>query len=253
MLVLGQVRFSAIRQMSRYIPEIQEEFRQRGFPIERAGKVQEITFGATAGPVQVAEQERWEYRTRNEDWSILVTEASVLLQTTAYGRFEDFVEQFDLAMRTVLEKTGHAKLGIVERLGLRYVDAIRPRPSEDFRFYLRSGLHGIADEVYQSNAQLHVQATGQTTVGGNEGVMLVRIIQNDQGLCVPPDLLAAGPQPAALDPGRLVTLVDMEHYMDGKFDPDVDWLVDRSFKLHDHLVEAFHEHVVTPAAIEVWR
>ena len=42
-LVLGQVRFSPIRQMDRYVADIQEEFRQHGFPIERAAKVQEIT------------------------------------------------------------------------------------------------------------------------------------------------------------------------------------------------------------------
>ena len=66
-LVLGQVRFSAIRQMGRYIPEIQEEFRQKGFPIERAGKVQQLTFAPGGGiPVQVNEQQRWEYRTREE-------------------------------------------------------------------------------------------------------------------------------------------------------------------------------------------
>ncbi len=39
-LVLGQVRFSPVRQIGDYIPAIQEEFRRHGFPIERAGKVQ---------------------------------------------------------------------------------------------------------------------------------------------------------------------------------------------------------------------
>ena len=88
---------------------------------------------------------------------------------------------------------------------------------------------------------------------GCDGVMIVRIIQNDQGFLVPPDLVAVGPQPAKAEAGELVTLIDMEHYMDGSFDPDVGWLVEKAYKLHDHLVETFHEHVVTDQAIEVWQ
>ena len=43
-LVLCQVRFSPVRQMERYIPAIQDTFRRTGFPIERAGKVHQVTF-----------------------------------------------------------------------------------------------------------------------------------------------------------------------------------------------------------------
>ena len=253
-LVLGQVRFSPIRQMDRYVPSIQEEFRRHLFPIERAGKVTEMTFGGSARiPVQVAEQERWEYRTKDEGWSILVTQDSVLLQTTAYDRFEDFATKLELAVRTVLETTEHDEFGVIERIGLRYVDVVRPQPPEDFRMYLRPGFHGVSDEVFRDGGQLHMQATGQTSVGDGRGVMIVRIIQNDQGFLVPPDLVAAGPQPATAPPGELVTLIDMEHYMDGRFEPDVGWLMGKAYRLHDHLVETFHKNVVTEQAIEVWQ
>ena len=251
-LVLGQVRFSPIRRMERYVADIQEEFRRHEFPIERSGRVQEVTFGLST-PVQVAEQQRWEYRTRDDRWSILLTESSVLLQTTAYGRFEDFATRMELAVRTVLEKTEHDEFGVIERIGLRYVDVVRPRSSEDFRFYLRPGFHGVSDEVFQGGAHLHMQTAGETAVGDGRGVMIVRIIQNDRGILVPPDLAAAGPQPEGGQPGELVTLIDMEHYVDGRFEPDVDWLMETGYLLHDHLVETFHGNVVTEQAIEVWQ
>ena len=137
-LVLGQVRFSPVRQMSDYIPAIQEEFRRYGFPIERAGKVQQLILGPAGGvPVQVVEEQRWEYRTRDETWSILVMQDCVVLQTTAYGRFEDFADKLRHALGTVLAKTEHDRLGVVQRVGLRYVDVVQPREGEDFRFYLR--------------------------------------------------------------------------------------------------------------------
>ena len=253
-LVLGQVRFSPIRQMDHYVADIQEEFRRHQFPIEQTGRVQEVTFGISAKvPVQVAEQERWEYRTKDQRRSILVTHNSVLLQTTAYDRFEGFATKLELALRTVLETTEHIEFGVIERIGLRYVDVVRPRPSEDFRFYLRPGFHGVSDDVFHGGAQLHMQATGQTSVGDGPGVMVVRIVQNDQGFLVPPDLIAAGPQPARAEPGELVTLIDMEHYMDGRLEPSVPWLMEKAYQLHDHLVETFHENVVTEQAIEVWQ
>ena len=256
-LVLGQVRFSPIRQMDRYIPEIQEAFRQYGFPVERAGKVQQITFGSGAGAqVQVGEQQRWEYRTRDETWSVLVTQDGVVLQTTAYDRFEGFVDKLRHAVRTVLATTRHDPLGVVQRVGLRYVDVVQPREGEDFRAYLRDGFHGAADEVFQAGThRLHVESTGRTQVGDDvTGTMIVRVVQNDQGLSLPPDLIVGAPRHAVrAKTGELITLVDMDHYIEGAFDPDADWVMARAFELHDHLIETFHEHVVTETAIEAWK
>ena len=165
-LVLGQVRFSPIRQMDRYIPEIQEAFRQHGFPVERAGKVQQVTLGPSAGgPIQVIEQQRWEYRTREETWSVLLTEDGIVLQTTDYDRFEGFADELRHAVQTVLQSTEHDRLGVVQRVGLRYVDVVQPRETEDFRDYLRPGLHGTADEVFGAGThRLHAESTGRTQV-----------------------------------------------------------------------------------------
>ena len=256
-LVLGQVRFSPIRQIDRYIPEIQEAFRQRGLPVERAGKVQQIRIGTGAGmPVQVDEQERWEYRTRDETWSVLVTQDGVALQTTAYERFEDFADRLLYAVRTVLATTEHERLGVVQRVGLRYIDVIQPREDEGFRAYLRPGFHGATDEVFRAGThRLHVESTGRTQVGNNvTGTMIVRVVQNDQGFSLPPDLIGGAPKHAPrAKPGELITLVDMDHFIEGTFDPDADWVVARAFEMHDYLIETFHEHVVTKTAIEVWK
>ena len=255
-LVLGQVRFSPVRQISDYISVIQEEFRRNGFPIERAGKVQQLLFGPGGGvPVQIVEQQRWEYRTKDEAWSVLVTQDSVVLQTTAYTKFEDFADKFLHAIRTVLSKTEHDQLGVVQRVGLRYVDVVLPRENEDFRLYLRPGFHGVADEVFQSGThRLHVESTGKTSVGDVAGTMVVRVVQNDQGFSLPPDLIGAAPKhtPRA-KPGELITLVDMDHYIEGNFDPNAEWVVSRAYEMHDHLIETFHNHVVTKDAIAVWK
>lgn len=253
-LVLCQVRFSTV-QVGDYIAKIQEEFRRKGFPIERAGKVQQLILAPAGGaPIQAVEQQRWEYRTRDEYWSILVMPDSVVLQTTAYERFEGFAKQLRHAVDTVFAKTEHNRLGVVHRVGLRYIDAVRPRSREDFRFYLRDGFHGIADNVFQDGTQrLHVESAGKTQVGEVPGTMVVRVVQNDQGLLVPPDLVGSAPrQGLSADAGELITLIDMDHYVEGSFDPDTRWIVETAYEMHDQIVETFHKQVVTAEAIAAW-
>ena len=252
-LVLCQVRFSPVRRMADYIPAIQEEFRRRGYPIERAGKIQQLTISPAGW--QAGEQERWEYQTKDEAWSVLVLQDSVVLQTTGYQRFEEFADQLHRAVGTILTKTEHDKLGLVERVGLRYVDLIQPRPGEDYRHYLRPGFHGVADEVFQPRThRLHVESVGATSLGDTQGTMVVRVVQNDQGFDLPPDLVGGAPKHTSrAKPGELVTLVDMDHFVEGNFDPNADWVIQRAYQMHDHLIETFHEHVVSDAAIEAWR
>ena len=255
-LVLCQVRFSPVRQVEQYIPAIQEVFRRNGFPIERAGKVQQVTFGPGDGaPVQVSEQQRWEYRNREETWSIIVMQDSVILQTTAYTRFEEFAEKLKLCVHSVLAESEQDRFGVVQRVGLRYVDVVRPQAGKGYRFYLRPGLHGLPDEVYQPGRHLvHIESRGTTAVGGDTGTMVVRVVQNDQGLVLPPDLLSAAPKLSrTVEAPELVTLIDMDHYVEGTFNPDSEWVVARAYEMHDHIIETFHEHVVTPEAIEEWK
>jgi hypothetical protein len=84
--------------------------------------------------------------------------------------------------------------------------------------------------------------------------MIVRVAQNDQGFDLPPDLVQGGPKhESGARKGELVTLVDMDHFIEGNFDPDTGWVVARAYEMHDHLIETFHKHVVTEKAIEVWK
>jgi uncharacterized protein (TIGR04255 family) len=252
-LVLCQVRFSPVRKMGDYISSIQEVFRRHEFPIERAGKIQQLTI--TPAGVQAVEQDRWEYLTKDERWSVTVLQDSVVLQTTAYERFENFAEQLEVAVRTVLGLTEQDKLGIVQRVGLRYVNLIQPAAGEDFRIYLRPGFRGASDAPFVPRShRLYVESVGRTSVGDTPGTMVLRVTQNDQGFDLPPDLIVGAPkfQQRARN-GELVTLIDMDHFIEGTFDPSAEWVTARAYAMHDHLIETFHEHVVSKKAIEVWQ
>jgi len=255
MLALCQVRFSPIRQLDRYMPEIQDTFRRSGFPIELAGRVKDFAFVPDSSPqVQMVEQQRWEFRTKGEGKSIRVTESEMVFQTMVYTNFEDFADLLRLALSTVLDRSEHDQFGVIHRVGLRYVDLVIPSAGKDYRHYLRRGLHGISDEVFQQRLSLlQFETWGQTSVGGHSGNLVIRISQNLNGHVLPPDLLAAAPRHSKrVNPGELVTLIDMDHFVEGTFDPITAWVVDRTFELHDQIIETFHDHLVTQQAIEEW-
>ena len=88
-------------------------------------------------------------------------------------------------------------------------------------------------------------------VGGNPGTMFVRVVRNDQGSPLPPDLVDAAPSfPPRAEAGELVTLIGMDHFVEGNFDADPAWVVARACEMHDHIIETFHGHVVTEGAVE---
>lgn len=251
-LVLCQIRTSPVQTISEYMDRIQEEFRRQGFPISHQAEVQQLIF-TPAGP-QVMNQRRWESRSKDETRSILVYPDSVFVQTTAYERFEKFAEDVRLALGTVLAKTENDKLGLVHRIGLRYIDLIDPREGEDYRLYLQNGLHGLSADAYRpGSTRTVVQSMGATTIGDTMGSFTVRVTQNDQGLEVPPDLMQDAPKLVRkVQPGKLVAHIDMDHAIEGNFDANVEWVIQKAYKLHDHIIETFHEHVITAHARKVW-
>ena len=50
---------------------------------------------------------------------------------------------------------------------------------------------------------------------------------------------AAPSFPPRAEAGELVTLIDMDHFVDGNFDADPDWVVVRACEMHDHVIETF--------------
>ncbi len=236
-----------------YIPAIQEVFRRNGFPLERFMEIPITVIGPTG--ISQRFQQKWEYKSKDEQWSILVNPDGVVLQTTNYDRFDGYAEKLRLAVDTVLKATDHDRLGVLRRVGIRYVNLIRPQAGEDFRAYVAPGFHGLQEEgVFQANAgRLQCQMVGATRVGARAGTLAVRVTQNDRGEELPPDLLEFAPLRTAVSrAGELLTIVDMDHALEGRFDCDVDWIVQNVNLLHTHLESVFFEHVVTPHAWEVW-
>ncbi len=251
-LVLAQVRFSPIKKIADYIPVIQEDLRRHDFPLFKEDVVRQVSLGPR-GP-EIRERPQWLFQDREEQWTMLLNEDGLVLQTTAYDRFEGFAIKLEKTLATTLSSTEHDQFGVIQRIGLRYIDVVEPKAGQDFRHYLQPGFHGATDAAFIDGNRLHLENRGQTMVDDMRGTMVIRIMQNDGGYLLPPDLMpGVHTHSAKTAPGKLRTLIDMDHYIESNLDPKTSLVLERAYTMHDHLIETFYDSVVTKEACEVWQ
>jgi len=245
-MVVAQVRTSTVAKMGDYVAEVQESVRRRGFPRFVEGSVQEILL-APGGPPQLRVHPRWEFQNKDRSTAIVLTQNGIVLQTRQYDTFDAFADHLGLALEVVGTVV---KPSLVERLGLRYVDMIRPEADESWTAYLREGLHGIEDAAVGMHSGLHrSEIVGRTDVGQ----LVVRCFQMADGTFLPPDL-----SPSSLDygsvvlrPDETVTLVDLDHYSEQVREYDAEQIRQYMWRLHDNLDLAFRQ-CITQHARQRW-
>ena len=245
-LVLCQVRIAAVRDMASYIPALQDRLRRDGFPVDVSKEVLDLSLQAQ-GPATERRRAHWEFRSLDEDRSIIVGDGAVIVQTTAYDCFESFLTTLSFAMAAVDAAVGDL---VVERVGLRYVDFIDPRPGESWKDYVKPGYHGQENDIVRPETSVHFAQTVADTGPGQQ--MIVRLTQNRDGNLLPPDLVLHHPVLAKrVEPGNLATLLDLDHYREARQPFEIGKVVETAWRLHDGLDVMFRD-VVTSHALEVW-
>lgn len=137
-LTLASVQIQPVKNMEKYIPEIQDELRDE-YPEIVARSIQKRSYSDDAPPEITYEIDSWQLATAKRDWVVIIGRTNVTLATSAnYEHFSSFAERFS----DVLEKVSRiARLKSYRRFGLRQIDNISP-----------FGEHGI-DELVDSRFQ----------------------------------------------------------------------------------------------------
>lgn len=245
--VLAQVRFSPVLTMKDRIPEIQETLRKQGYPGFNTRRIEVETFTpGISGTSQVETREQWEFLNQERTASVLVDHESVVLQTTRYPTFEEYLQQFRIALNAVQE---HAEPTLMLRLGLRYVDLITPQEPHDLDSYIKPELRGMAlAELGPKRAALN-EFIIETASWSK---LVVRYVEGDSGFAFPPDLL---PMSLIFIRNPLQTkrfgLLDFDHYSEETMEYTVDNILSRGWILHSALEKAFKSSVL-PTALQEW-
>lgn len=243
--VLAQVRISPVLKMSDYLPAIQEKLRLMGFPRFQALHQEEIILGPQQRMARTTV--RWLFSDKDGIGSVMLAPDFVIYQVAAYVSFDAFSKTLADILRVISEET---KVSLSERLGLRYINLLKPEGTERFEDYLQAGLLGLAAEkIASKKVQFIFEERGTTDLG----TLVIRLFRNDNGKILPPDiepfdmkLRATGKE------GESVAILDIDHFSPIRRDFVVETLIDELWKLHDFTDGAFRA-AVTTKALDKWK
>jgi uncharacterized protein (TIGR04255 family) len=231
--------------MATYVPGIQERLRKAGYPRFSETLLQEFLLGPTPNSApSMSTRNKWVFADRDTQTAVALTTDFVAFETVGYDTFDRFVE----AMGAVLDIVGsEANIELSERVGLRYVDLVRPLPGDRLSDYLAPGLAGLEPlpETVSSQTRLLMHGASQ------HGQFIFRLTKGTGAASLPPDLQ---PSDLLVDlPGAdgEYGLLDIDHSSAGTRGYDVDSITDDLWDLHD-LVDGLFRSAATPHALLQW-
>jgi uncharacterized protein (TIGR04255 family) len=246
--VITQVRFASVLSMGQSVARIQERLKEMGFVRFQKSQIQNISF-VPGSPPKVEAQERWDFTDRDRQTGIVLAQDFVALHTSKYETFDVFGELFGRAVQIV---STEAPVELAERMGIRYVDLIRPGKDETLEDYLHPGLLGfpfseLKDEPI-GNWALRNEAVVQTT----QGTLIVRCTSASKDQFLPPDLMPPVLEyNVRLEADERAAILDTDHFAIVDKDFKAEALLEQLDLLHQTASKVFRI-AVTESALRNW-
>lgn len=243
---LCQVRFSTVLSIEEYVPAIQERIR-KAFPRFDKEVLQFLKISHPGDTLEPNVASRWTFVNKENTAGFILNADSLVFHTTDYKRFADFADNLAEGLKVITEILD---VSLVERIGLRYIDFIEAKAPLSIREYVHEHLSGFPheevgfEEISQRNESRCTTPAGQMTI---------RYSQAHHDAVIPHDLLPISLRlDTAVPAGEVTGMLDTDHYWQEGDDFDVDRIMERLSKLHDHTNAAFCASV-TEEALTSWR
>ncbi len=253
---IAQVRYNPILSLDSYVPGIQENFRKVGYPDFQKGALMTLNLtpvvsgAAPQGQAPtVVRVDRYIFSNMERTQAFILEQNALSFQVTKYDTFEAFSGEL-LKGLDILHKA--VALNYSERVGVRYLDAVVPRPGESLSQYLVPEVLGVASRLNDVDVQHSFSETAvRIPPIGN---VTARTILQDGRPSFPPDL-----QPIGLktdDRFEQFTghhgIIDTDGSFEGREAFDLETLKRRLSAIHDEISKAFRASV-TDHALAVWK
>ena len=179
---LAQTQFNPILKLEDFLPDIQECFRQTGYPDFDYQNILSIELNTLGNqPPNSVQQKRFQFGNVEKTHAFILDERSLTLQSTDYGYFERFSSCFLEGLHIVHDAV---KLDFAERVGLRYLDRVMPQPGEIIDQYLIEQVHGLNKRLRGQSLYSYTEAMSEVKAIK----LLSRVAIRDGSLAFPPDI-----------------------------------------------------------------
>lgn len=246
---LAQVKFNPLAALDTYVPAIQESLRKAGYPDFQRVQMAHLELGASIPRTAVVT--RYLFGNARKTSAFVLDQSWLTFQTTDYDTFAPFSAALLSGLQTIHKE---ATLSYSERIGIRVLDAVLPRPGETIAEYLQPYVLGLSGSF--PDRQLAHALSETRTVNGNSTLVSRSIVisQKEGGIALPEDL-----QPIQLQlPDRFshqisgqYAVIDTDSWTEERDDFELNQIETTLDSLHTDIGQSF-EHTVTPYALKVW-
>lgn len=253
---LGLIRFPRIMEIERYVPAFHEVIREAYPHVDDVTTPMiNATIGKDGFQIREVKTRMFQFSSADRSWAIFLSDAMLGVHTVRYEGHETFFETL-LWSFEVLRAVPDIKLGLVEALGIRYVDLIAPLKDETLADYIQPWALPTAPPALKSAPVEFVEGIYVATYKTAVGDLRFQALRNPPAT-LPPEI--DGPLIDANGwlrerPGVEFALLDTDHGC--RFAPpanaDRDFLVEKLRSLHK-VVRAVFDGVGTEQAMRFWR
>lgn len=255
---VAQVQFNPVLNLDAYIETIQSRMREIHYPDFKKDVFQRVDFpvmdfqhGQLQGVGQMVPTMTTESRYLFGDifgrTIFLLERNGLTLQTTSYETFEKFSDSFVSVLKFLHETL---RLDFVDRIGLRYLDAILPLTDEQPLDELL--VQEVLGQSKLGLGQLQ-QSISETVVTTSEGILVSRVVIRNGQVGLPMEL---GGVPITIDPrftqrNGLHAIVDTDASFAQRETVDIEKISSKLHGFHDAIYNSFKANV-TDKAWAMW-
>jgi uncharacterized protein (TIGR04255 family) len=143
----GQLKFNPVLDMADYIGALQKKWRSRypDFSVQPLNQFQfQLTAAGQPPEFKVTSTPRWHFKDTEQTSGIVITNDSIVYQTTAYSTSEEFFQPLLDGLQVIHETV---TLSYIESVAMRTLDAIIPTKDHQLSFFMKEGLLGLSFEL----------------------------------------------------------------------------------------------------------
>ncbi len=247
---LAQVKFNHIAQMEEYIPKLQDQLRKSGYPDYKPEQAVEVAInrpGSSQPDVRSQRLLKWSFTNAERTEGYVLQNDSLVYHSTKYEVFEDFLKKTIKGLELTDEVIG---LAYVERIGLRYLDAVVPNEEVSIEAYLTPSLLGLSVEV--EGGLKHSFSETAAQIDG--GMLVTRSVIVENGLAIPPDLFPMQltmPEKKAGDFTGRAAVIDTDYFVERRSNFDLADVEIQLIASHEIVSDVFKK-AITEHAVKMW-
>lgn len=151
---LVQININEIPNFKDVIDVIHQEFYKLGFIEKRTEEIEELEFTSHVVQPKVKKMTSWHFINFEQDAGFVVNPSFIVFHTTNYSSFDNFIKNVLLGV-SVINK--HLDVVVIERLGMRYLDAVIIKNGQRIDNYLSKDLLSVQDKLGLDNYGFKIQ------------------------------------------------------------------------------------------------